>query len=599
MLAPHRPRTALPPGVLRSIGLAALLAALLSSPGFVAERFAPDGELAASTLWLIGGMRCSMAAIGLLLAALPRRVASWVSMGRREGWRALARATAPVLALEVRILRLFSKAALRLAGGGAGGRAGCLLWLGFALYLVPAYTETGTPAFYIPRLALPSPGAPWSAAFYGASVCVAFFAYAAALSAPFRRKVRPSFRWVAAWSLLFHLTASISAPFFDDDISELVLHSRMVAHHHMNPYLVMGADAAAIDEWAIDEMPSRVPGTLETPYGPLWTLLEGGIGWTTGRSSYLAGLLSFRILFTALNLGWAYALYRLRGRGSAGVRSALMYAWNPLVIVIAAASGHNDIMTAVVMGVGLVLWQRRHRLAGALSLVLSILTKFVPLALLPLLFAHEWNRGRGLRGVALECARFAALFIVLAGALYYPFDVGLGAIRSVALESGVGPALEGRFYYNSHSLLYAISEGAWRATRSIPLAHFIQAIFNVGFGVYLLSHLLGVGRARSLTQASGRVLFVFLLLFRGWLQFWYLVWFLVLIPVDATPTFRREALLFSFTGLLHTFAFMVTRSADYPQQLAQTFLFVGAPILLTLGHLARDRAPLRRPSTAP
>ncbi len=589
MLAPRWRGTALQVSAIRVLGFGALLAALVASPELLAARLSPDGELELGTLRLWTGARWMLGIVGLLWAMLPYIMMSCAGVIQCALWRTLAHITAPVVLMEVRTLRIFSQSGEWFSRAGTGRGIGCVLWLGILLYLVPAYIETGTPAFHIDRFALPPAGSGLSAVFFGASICIAFFAYAVALSGSFRRGVRPTFKWIATWSLLFHATASVSAPFFDDDISELVLHSRMVAHHHMNPYEVMGADAALIDSWAIEEMPSRVPGVYATPYGPFWTLVEGTIGWTTGRFSYFAGLLSFRLLFTCLNVGWAYVLYRLRGRGVAGARAALMWAWNPLVIVTASASGHNDIMTVVLMAAGLVLWQRRRRVFGAMALTLSILTKFVPLALIPLLFAHEWNQTRRIRDVALEGARFAALFLLVSALLYQPFDVGLGALRSVALETGVGPALEGRFYYNSHSLLYAVSEGAWRAIRSIPLAHVIQAAFNLGFGIYLLSQLPGVGRTRSLTQASGRVLLVFLLFFRGWLQFWYLVWFLALIPIDATSSTRREALLFSFTALLHPLAFMLTRTIDYPQQLAQTVLFVGAPLCLVVAHYARKR----------
>jgi hypothetical protein len=91
-----------------------------------------------------------------------------------------------------------------------------------------------------------------------------------------------------------------------------------------------------------------------------------------------------------------------------GLHLVLAFAWNPLLAIEAAGSGHIDIVGALLLVVSAAALVRRWRPAAAVALGLAIAVKFLPVVLLPL----YWKRVR---------IRDAALAAVVAALLYVPF----------------------------------------------------------------------------------------------------------------------------------------------------------------------------------
>jgi len=107
----------------------------------------------------------------------------------------------------------------------------------------------------------------------------------------------------------------------------------------------------------------------------------------------------FAIVFVLLDL--------LRGTRQ-GAHLVLAYAWNPLLAIEVAGSGHIDIVGALLLVVSAAALVRRWRATAAVALGLAIAVKLLPVVLLPL----YWKRVR---------IRDAALAAALVGLLYVPF----------------------------------------------------------------------------------------------------------------------------------------------------------------------------------
>ena len=86
----------------------------------------------------------------------------------------------------------------------------------------------------------------------------------------------------------------------------------------------------------------------------------------------------------------------------------LAFAWNPLLAIEVAGSGHIDIVGALLLVVSAAALVRRWRATAAVALGLAIAVKFLPVVLLPL----YWKRVR---------IRDAALAAVVVALLYVPF----------------------------------------------------------------------------------------------------------------------------------------------------------------------------------
>jgi hypothetical protein len=101
---------------------------------------------------------------------------------------------------------------------------------------------------------------------------------------------------------------------------------------------------------------------------------------------------------------------------------SLLYAWNPLVILEVAHSGHIDALGALFIALSAWMLSTERTMRAAVAFVLAVASKLLPIVLVPL----YWRRIRFVDGVV------AALVLA---ALYFPFRsagmLPLGAVPNV------------------------------------------------------------------------------------------------------------------------------------------------------------------------
>src|SRR5262249_50628695 len=136
---------------------------------------------------------------------------------------------------------------------------------------------------------------------------------------------------------------------------------------------------------------------VRSVYGPIWLLLSSGLALI---AEALGGSLAvyvalFKLLGVVAHLLNVALVWLILGRLAPAARllGTLFYAWSPLCLLEFAASAHNDalMLTFLLLGVycltratnGTTVWEA----AAMVAFGLSIATKYVPLALIPLYFA--------------------------------------------------------------------------------------------------------------------------------------------------------------------------------------------------------------------
>ena len=122
----------------------------------------------------------------------------------------------------------------------------------------------------------------------------------------------------------------------------------------------------------------------------------------------MKSVFALKVAFVVCEFGSVFVLldiFRSTGRGS---HLVLAFAWNPLLAIEVAGSGHVDIVGALLLAVSAAALLRRWRAAAAVALGLAIAVKFLPIVLLPI----YWKRVR---------MREAALGAAVVGFLYVPF----------------------------------------------------------------------------------------------------------------------------------------------------------------------------------
>ncbi len=95
------------------------------------------------------------------------------------------------------------------------------------------------------------------------------------------------------------------------------------------------------------------------------------------------GPTALKILFSLFNLGTVLVLFRMLKRRGLPAARVLLFAWNPLVIVETAHSGHVDALAAFFLVLALELWESKQRAWSALAFGASALVKYLALATLP------------------------------------------------------------------------------------------------------------------------------------------------------------------------------------------------------------------------
>jgi len=275
-------------------------------------------------------------------------------------------------------------------------------------------------------------------------------------------------RQVALWLVLagglaFRLTLFPQPPSLSTDLYRYRWDGR-VQSAGWNPYAVAPADPRLAQMrdygWTVmpvPEIPTMYPPLAELVYRATWRLLPDPV-W------FKLPFLLADLAVAAMLAGW------IRSTGGRNYQVAI-YAWNPLVVVEFASSGHNDAL-AIAGVVATLIIIRRTPALSTLSLAAGALCKAFPAVLLPLALVRAGLPGRVRAWLAAgACAGLAA-------ACAWPYRHGwrefLGMLHAYQLifrnyHSSIYPLL--LWVSGSHEIAAGIGEGAvlglalWLAAR--------------------------------------------------------------------------------------------------------------------------------------
>jgi alpha-1,6-mannosyltransferase len=236
--------------------------------------------------------------------------------------------------------------------------------------------------------------------YFMAALTVAVIAYLSAIREFFatprlpKRVVIMGLLLSAVWHVVF-LRLPAGA---DDDIHRYVWDGRLQRLGY-NPYLVIPRDPAAQSLHTPQTRGLNNPD-LPSPYPPGAQLFFRAI--TAVHESTFA----LKVAFALCDLAIALLLLTIFRWNRQGEHLVLAFAWNPLLAVEVAGSGHIDIVGALLLLISAASLMRRWRGIAAVTFGLAVAVKFLPLVLLPL----YWKRVR-MRDVALATAVVAVLYV--------------------------------------------------------------------------------------------------------------------------------------------------------------------------------------------
>jgi alpha-1,6-mannosyltransferase len=336
----------------------------------------------------------------------------------------------------------------------------------------------------------------------------------------------------AAWHIEFLRVPSGS----DDDIHRYVWDGRLQRLGH-NPYIVIPNDPA-VSHLHTAETRSLNHPDLPSPYPAGAELFFRFI--TAVHESVFA----LKFAFVICDLAIVFVLLDILHRDGQGEHWVLAYAWNPLLAVEVAGSGHVDIVGALLLLVSAAALARRWRAVGAVAFALAVAIKLLPIVLLPL----YWKQIRIRDGV---------LATITVGLLYIPFlnhgRVPLGSLRTYVHS----------FWFN---------DPAFAALRRLAAPELIAG----------LAVIVGILTAVWLRRKSGAVSphqfawpMAASLLFAPVVYPWYLLWML--------PFLRSASVLPVITW---TVSILATYYVWHLRALGQPFIVPGWIMLLEYGLVA-------------
>ena len=184
----------------------------------------------------------------------------------------------------------------------------------------------------------------------------------------------------------------------DDDIHRYVWDGRLQRLGY-NPYIVVPSDPA-VNGLHTPETRNLNNPDLPSPYpagAQLFFRAVTAIHESTSAMKVAFVVCEFAIVLVLLDI------LRCTGKGA---HLVLAFAWNPLLAIEVAGSGHIDIVGALLLVVSAAALVRRWRATAAVGLGLAIAVKFLPVVLLPL----YWKRVR-IRDAALAAGVVALLYV--------------------------------------------------------------------------------------------------------------------------------------------------------------------------------------------
>lgn len=276
-----------------------------------------------------------------------------------------------------------------------------------------------------------------------------------------------------------------------------------------------------------------------SPYGPVWELLAR-IPVQLGVTGIAEGIIAMKVISLIAFAGMAWLIgWRSRQQDAGfavGEAAALgFFALNPLVLLEAAGNGHNDMVMAAFVTLGLILWQRGKWAWAAFALTLASLVKLPALILLPLfgldvLISAASRRERLLRGLGLG-AIVLGVFL-LSYRLMGPFpDVFHGVIQSLARRS-FSPAYA--VYVIAREIDPGLSKYILPNTRYVFLA------------IYALIVLAFLRKKSTLTEAGFLAYFAMIYLGNAF-RLWYPLWFIPFAALNLNSRTFWRTFLFSLT----------------------------------------------------
>jgi len=311
--------------------------------------------------------------------------------------------------------------------------------------------------------------------------------------------------------VLFHLAWWLTQPFLSRDVFTYLAQGYLGVLPGGNPQAepvtrvmatALGADLARVGWTSFGEI---------SPYGPLWTHLE--IGVMRLSTDVGAAMLLIKGVVVLASLGSAALVWMILGRlrPADQLLGTLAYLANPLIVVELGGEGHNDALMVFFVLASLALSIARRPTTALLALLLGVLTKYLPLILLPAELVYFW-RSRARSHLSRSLVLAAASGAIVAAVAYAPLWSGLATFNGIGMagQRAVQPSTSGAVL--------------WILERRLPASSAAQVtslVLIAIFALILLATLRSITDAESLVRSCALTALAYLLVASPYVWPWH------------------------------------------------------------------------------
>ena len=390
-------------------------------------------------------------------------------------------------------------------------------------------------------------------------------------------------RW-RAWPLLPVLLGGLLAlpllfayPINATDVYRYVIRGRVASVYGQSPFVAPPSTFIGdpfmplAGEWAGET----------SPYGPLWEIVAAGVTAISG-DNLLLGVWLFKLLALVCFLAGAAVIWAAADERPGRAAAALLWAWNPALLLTFALNGHNDALMLLWLLLGYWVGRRGRPAAGFLLMCLAALTKPVAALVLPVFFIAAWR--------ALSDGRARARFTLIAVG-------GAAALTWLAFLPWAAP---GRFWRTPLELVGRLLREATDGGGFSPAVWLyfalgqrvgietIGAVLRGLFALFAAWVLWRGWRGRAARRGAADLAFGYLaqaLSFRIWYSVWPFPWLLLDDVGDRAAAYRlRAGLWFLLLAQLSVVFYGQWRVAVWGGDQVMTHL-VGVPLVFGLPWL--------------
>jgi hypothetical protein len=178
---------------------------------------------------------------------------------------------------------------------------------------------------------------------------------------------------------------SLAYPFLSRDLFTYLFSAKMVLFYRVNPFVVPPMNFLSTDLWA------GLAHNIEFPYayGPVSLLFSLIPMLLFSGRRFILNFLGYKLINAALFYLTGVLFYRLNNKDE---KIFSLWFFNPFLVVELLINAHNDLLMISLFVVAIYYLYERKRLKAWLAFVASVLTKYVSLMALPVMFLSKKNK---------------------------------------------------------------------------------------------------------------------------------------------------------------------------------------------------------------